>query len=428
MKPKNKIKIGKLELTVLFDHFPSDNDEKDYENLKNDIARYGVHVPILIDENGNIIDGTLRAKACSELMKKDIPFTIIANLTEQEEEEIHLTINSTRKAYSKNNKQEIAVLLRKKQYSLRRIAEVLNISHESARRYVGVTDVTGEEPETVIGKDGHEYPSTVKKSVILARSAEEAQKSCEMLNASRAKQDLDAKIIHANKLEPELYKASMKNTPPGQPAKCSIGKAELYCGDFREVCKDIPDNSVDIIFSDPPYDEASLQLYEDLALISQRLLKPSGILLTYAGNLYFPTVIKMLNEYLEYVWTFHAMHTGGNKVCWPVNIKQTYKPILCFQKSPRSNYWKRFSDKVSGQKRSKEHHKWEQDISEAKYYLNALSPEKGPVVLLDPMAGSGTVLLAGLELGMKCIGIDCDPTAYATTQARVAKLQEIKAA
>jgi site-specific DNA-methyltransferase (adenine-specific) len=427
MNTKNKIKIGKLELTEMFEHFSSENEEQDYENLKNDIARFGVHVPILIDEFGNIIDGARRAKACPELMMKDIPVTIIANLTEQEKEEFHLTINSNRKAYSKNNKQEIAVLLRKKQYSLRRIAEVLNISHESARRYVGVTDVTGEEPETVIGKDGHEYPSTVKRSVILARSAGEAQNSCEMLKESPAKHALDTKIIHANKLEPELYKASMKNTPPEQPKKCSIGKADLYCGDFREVCKDIPDNSADIICTDPPYDEASLQLYEDLACIAQRILKPSGILLACSGNLYFPTVIKMLSEHLEYVWTFHAMHVGGNKVCWPVNIYQNYKPILFFQKSPRSNYWKRFSDKISGQKRSKEHHKWEQDIAEAKYFLEALAPKEN-AVLLDPMAGSGTAILAGLELGMTSIGIDCDPTAYETIQARVSKLQKVKAA
>lgn len=426
MKTKNTIKIGKMELTVLFDHFSSENNEKDYENLKNDIARYGVHVPILIDENGNIIDGARRAKACSELMKKDIPFTIITNLTEQEEEEIHLTINSNRKAYSKNDKQEITVLLRKKQYSLRRIAEVLNTSHESARRWIGVTDVTGDSPETVIGKDGNEYPSTVKKSVILAKSADEAQKSCEMLNASRAKQDLDTKIIHANKLEPELYKASMKNTPPGQPAKCSIGKAELYCGDFREVCKDIPDNSVDIICTDPPYDHESLILYEDLAIVSQRLLKPQGVLLTYCGNLYIDTIHKMLSEHLQYVWTFAAMHGGGNATCHKVNIYQTWKPILFYMRTFQKSHWKRFADKISGS-RQKTHHKWEQCIDETKYFISALAPKEN-AVLLDPMMGAATNILSGLELGMTCIGIDCDPTAYATSQARIAKLQNIKAA
>lgn len=426
MKTKNKIIIGKLELTEMFEHPSSENEEQDYENLKNDIARFGVHVPVLIDEYGNIIDGARRARACSELMKKDIPVTIIANLTEQEKEEFHLTVNSNRKAYSKNNKQEIAVLLRKKQYSLRRIAEVLNISHESARRYVGVTDVTGEEPETVIGKDGHEYPSTVKKSVILAKSADEAQNSCEMLKESPAKHALDTKIIHANKLEPELYKALMKITPPGQPEKCSIGKADLYCGDFREVCKDIPDNSVDIICTDPPYDHESLILYEDLAIVSQRLLKPQGVLLTYCGNLYIDTIHKMLSEHLQYVWTFAAMHGGGNATCHKVNIYQTWKPIVFYMKNFQKAHWKRFADKISGS-RQKTHHKWEQCIDETKYFISALAPKEN-AVLLDPMMGAGTNILSGLELGMTCIGIDIDPTAHETTCARVANMKNTKVA
>jgi ribosomal protein L11 methylase PrmA len=86
-----------------------------------------------------------------------------------------------------------------------------------------------------------------------------------------------------------------------------------------------------------------------------------------------------------------------------------------FQKA----HWTRFADKISGS-RDKAHHKWEQCIDEAKYYIDALIPHKESAVLLDPMCGSGTNILAGLELGVnQAIGIDTDSTAFATTQARV---------
>ena len=48
--------------------------------------------------------------------------------------------------------------------------------------------------------------------------------------------------------------------------------------------KNIPDNSIDLIFTDPPYNEASLSLYGDLAKLAERVLKPGGSLITYVGH------------------------------------------------------------------------------------------------------------------------------------------------
>ncbi|KKL23965.1 hypothetical protein LCGC14_2420110, partial [marine sediment metagenome] len=49
----------------------------------------------------------------------------------------------------------------------------------------------------------------------------------------------------------------------------------LLTGDFREVLA-LPKNSVDFIFTDPPYDEESIPLYGDLAKLGARVLKPGG--------------------------------------------------------------------------------------------------------------------------------------------------------
>src|SRR5262249_36957206 len=59
----------------------------------------------------------------------------------------------------------------------------------------------------------------------------------------------------------------------------------IVIGDFREMAKEIPDNSVQLIFMDPPYDRDSLPLYEAAAEIGARILKPGGSLITYTGQI-----------------------------------------------------------------------------------------------------------------------------------------------
>ena len=45
---------------------------------------------------------------------------------------------------------------------------------------------------------------------------------------------------------------------------------DLQFGNMETLGKNIPDNSIDLIFTDPPYNEASLSLYGDLAKLADR--------------------------------------------------------------------------------------------------------------------------------------------------------------
>ncbi|MCC8163427.1 MAG: ParB N-terminal domain-containing protein, partial [Lachnospiraceae bacterium] len=56
----------------------------EYAELKNDIARRGVMVPIEFDEDGNILDGYHRFQICKELGITDYPRVIRAGMTEEE--------------------------------------------------------------------------------------------------------------------------------------------------------------------------------------------------------------------------------------------------------------------------------------------------------------------------------------------------------
>ena len=51
---------------------------------------------------------------------------------------------------------------------------------------------------------------------------------------------------------------------------------EVSYGSFQDVAKSMDDESVELIFADPPWDSESVGLYEDLAAIAGRVLIPGG--------------------------------------------------------------------------------------------------------------------------------------------------------
>lgn len=59
---------------------------------------------------------------------------------------------------------------------------------------------------------------------------------------------------------------------------------KLIEGDFVEYSKDIPCNSIDLIFTDPPYGEEYLHIYKSLFEVAQRVLKDDdGSLIVYCA-------------------------------------------------------------------------------------------------------------------------------------------------
>jgi len=412
------INIGKKTFTILFDDLPSRITPEDDEVLKRDIALNGIIVPIIVDVCLRIIDGVRRARIAAELRLKSIPFLIIANLTPQQKRAYAVTVNANRRQWNREEKKQVAVILRKEQFSLNRIADVLAVGTETIRRWLTCSDEKVDLPETVIGKDGIERPATMqRKPIIVARSASEAKSLSDRLLGSDATKHLKGKIIYGTHLDRELNKGREANPPDDISPSLERHNVKLYHGDYREKCASIPDDSIEVLMTDGPYAEGALALFEDLAKLASRVLLPGGLLLSYCGNMYIDSIHRLFGESLQYIWTFGVRHTGGNTPIHSIKVFQSYKPVIAYQKLPKNTYWDPFPDMVSGGK-SKLFHKWEQPESEAEYFLKHLCPHMG-ATLLDPMMGSGSIIMAGLKLGFKCIGVDINGAAYATALQRV---------
>lgn len=193
---------------------------------------------------------------------------------------------------------------------------------------------------------------------------------------------------------------------------------EIHHGDFREVCQGIEANSIDLIFTDPPYSKEHLPLYADLAQVGNYVLRPGGLCLSYSGHVFFPQVLNSMNEHLTYAWVCTIRHSGGNLRFRNLHIYNTWKPIIMFYKPPLDPWWEWFDDSTTGGKEKTEH-KWQQAIAEAEYYIGRLCPPGGTV--LDPFLGGGTTAIAAKNLGYQFIGCDVDADAVAVTLERLKK-------
>jgi len=418
---RNKtISVAGIDFTLLFEHLLPSISAEEYERLKKDIAANGVVVPVAVDEKMGIIDGINRLRAASELGQKTVPFFIHHNVSMKDKRELAISLNAHRRHWSKEERLTLAVSLRKGKYSFRRIAEVLNLSHETVRRHLTALGDSEDFPEKTVGKDGVERPAKGRTPRTIIKSSKELKRAFNELDGVSGLKLGDA-IMDARGLSKKIRDHKHDAIGKDCHQDVEIGQATLLVGDFIEKGKSIPEESVDMIFTDPPYAKDDLQLWDDLGRFAQRVLKKGGILLSYSGNMYLPEVYEMLGRHLEYFWTFAIRHTGACKTVYPVNVHQSWKPVLGYFKPPFNKAWKCFPDMVSGGQ-SKDYHKWEQPLEEAQHFIKSMCPRAG--VLVDPMMGSGSSILAGMALGTNCTGIEIDTTAFATARQRVEHLQE----
>ena len=238
---------------------------------------------------------------------------------------------------------------------------------------------------------------------------------------------------------------------------------KVICGDCLEVMKDIPDNSIDLTVTSPPYD--NLRTYngytfdfEGIAKELYRITKDGGVVVWVVGDatingsetgtsfkqaLYFKEIGFNLHDTMIYKKT--GIPFPETNRYYPIFeymfILSKGKPksvnLICDRKN------KRFNKKVSGKQRQKDgtmkemsaiknntnrkikeygvrFNIWEiPNISENKEHPatfpnklaedHILSWSNEGDIILDPMAGSGTTLKMAKKNNRNYIGIEISP-------------------
>jgi DNA modification methylase len=191
----------------------------------------------------------------------------------------------------------------------------------------------------------------------------------------------------------------------------------IYVGDFRRVSSRLDDNSVRLIYTDPPYAKSHLELFGDLGAFAARVLEPGGHLLCHCGTRWLPDVLDNLRRHLRYHWTCAVIHTGRDALVRHQGVGCSFKPVLWFIKMKRNKSDPILRDSVISSP-EKGLHPWQQSVEEAHHFIRRLS---GPGDLVaDPFCGTGTTLIAAKKLGRRWFGCDIDRDCVLTARRRVA--------
>lgn len=196
---------------------------------------------------------------------------------------------------------------------------------------------------------------------------------------------------------------------------------QIICGDNKEIMQSFPDESIDMIFTDPPYGKEGIYLYELIAKEAARILKPGKFAIFYASDYWMPQTFIPICNYLDYFMLFHVLNDGSHNSVHPKKLFQGAKSIWAFTKE-KPNLKKWISNLVPRTKREKSHRKdsWEQSTGQSEYFINAYSDKDD--VILDPCCGSGTTCVAAKKLGRKFIGIDISQEQIEMSNLRLKEL------
>lgn len=383
--------------------------------LKADIKANKVRQPIDVDESGNILDGHHRYK-----IDKNAPRKVIRGLTKAEKEAHAFRSNiarrnmstEQRKAVDKRMK-ETAKRLYAEKRSQPKIAMLLGVSQQTVSYWLT--------PDTKIGKR-RKYPVTAKVK------PDEAPEIIERLDAGDTQAQVAADYgvgqQQVSRIARKERKQQAKKAERAKAVKKLGGKKlGIHHGDFRKIGKIVEDNSVDLIFTDPPYDRESIPLYGALAEFAARVLKPGGWCITYSGHHILPDVFALMTPHLAYAWMFATLNTHGTATMQPLKLFITWKPILAFYKPPRTVLWKTFRDSLIAAAPEKTEDlitgtaNWQQPVMHAEYFIEPMCPMGGIVV--DPMIGNGTTAIAAKHLKRQCVGFELDKRKAENARARL---------
>lgn len=235
-----------------------------------------------------------------------------------------------------------------------------------------------------------------------------------------------------------------------------MNKYELHLGDCLEVMKSIPDRSVDMVMTDPPYGTTACKwdsiiplepMWEQL----KRIIKPKGAIVMTASQPFTTTLIASNMKMFKYCWVYRKPQGVDPFMAKirPLNDvedvvvfckKSTiYNPQLAagdaykitrdrkerlnelnatiFKESTTVNNGTRLPKRVIDFKQERGLHPTQKPVALMEYLIKTYTNEGETV--LDFTMGSGTTGVACMNTGRRFIGIEIDAGYFQIAQDRI---------
>jgi 16S rRNA G966 N2-methylase RsmD len=233
----------------------------------------------------------------------------------------------------------------------------------------------------------------------------------EIAAARQRKQELTTATVL--KLAGAKVKRQQRDELRRRMAEAAPPSDVVRTGDFRKVLSDLPDGSVDLVFTDPPYRDYAL--YGAVAELAARVLRPGGSLVAYSPTYAVADVLPLMTPWLDFWSLIVVKHAGTNPHLNQYRLIAACKSLLWFVKGRYEGEW--VFNLITSTPPDKGAHDWQQSEAEAEYCIERMSSPGGLVV--DPMCGSGTTLAAALRLGRRALGVEIDEERAKVASARL---------
>jgi hypothetical protein len=382
------------------------HDLGDLQSLATSIAENGLLHPIAITSENKLIAGARRLEACKVLGWSRVPVTVVdlVNIVTGS-----LAENIYRKAFTPSESVAIADAI-----------EPLESGKARQRQGQRTDKLPGKFPRSESGRALDNLARAVgcdRKTLVKRREVVHAAESDPRFQPLVEAMDKTGKVnrYHSELKRALAEQASAPSTPPD---------ARVIVGDWREQCHVIADNSVHLIFTDPPWEARFVPEYADLAKFAARVLVPGGSLVCNVGQHVLPYVLRLLMDQPQLTWwhpltVLHSDARSGNALDKGVYI--TCKPLLWFVKGKSRATKRMVRDSFRSDPGNKTiDHPWAQGLDEAKYYIEPLTNKNSLVV--DCYLGGGTTGVAAVQLGRRFVGFEIKPGNARKAEQRINRL------
>jgi DNA modification methylase len=180
---------------------------------------------------------------------------------------------------------------------------------------------------------------------------------------------------------------------------------QIVTGDARELAKEIKPESIDLILTDPIYE--NVEDYRWLAETAMRVLKPNSALLAFSSQRYAAySQIAMEKTGLNYLYTLQYIIPGKPGALHLYGLYPCATPCLLFAKG-RTKASPYLPDALVSSSPPDNLFKWQKNIAIITRWLTSFS--KPGDLVLDPFLGSGTTAAVCRMTGRNFIAFEIEP-------------------
>ena len=205
----------------------------------------------------------------------------------------------------------------------------------------------------------------------------------------------------------------------------------LYCGDCLEIMKKFPENSVDLVITDPPYGikadkgvggygigrysryEGNWDQKRPSKEVFDNILRVGRDFLIFGAN-YFSDLLPQMTHWIFWdkkgCYPFKNPYSDGELIGTSFSRKNTKKVVYIQQG-------------FISQEKTKRFHPTQKPVKLIEMLLLEYSKENW--LILDPFLGSGTTAVAAERLKRRWIGIEIEEKYCQIAKERISNLQQM---